>query len=266
MTRATVNILGPVCPRLDGVDVAPRGAKLRTILAILALRCGTEVRSDELIEEIGLAGTSRTAVNALHAHIVRLRRWLGEHGAPADLVHTTNSGYRLTLPRDAVDAHRFVDLVERALDLAPTGAPSVVVAILEDALSLWRGDALADVIDGQMVATAADTLGQWRTVAWETLLDAWIVLERYNRVIPAARTLVAESPLNESIRIRHITALRRTGRAAEAVEVYRDASRTLAEELGVGPSPALRAAINGDGSTVDVATSRESYPYVTARR
>lgn len=246
MVSTAVNILGPVTPRFDGVDVAPNGIKLRTILGILALRAGSEVRREELIEELGLARTSRDAVNALHAHVVRLRHWLVDHGAGPDLVRTANSGYRLELDRTSVDAHRFVDLVGRGLDVAESGASSVVVAILEDALSLWRGDALCDVLDGQIVASAANNLAQWRSVAWETLLDAWIAMERYQRVIPAAQTLTAESPLNESIRVRHITALRRTGRFAEAVEVFRDATRVLDEELGVTPSPELRAAINGD--------------------
>lgn len=246
MVITAVNILGSITLSVDGVDAVPNGTKLRTILGILALRAGSEVRREELIEELGLERTSRDAVNALHANVVRLRQRLVVLGAGPDFVQTTSSGYRLEIDRSAVDAHRFVNLVGRGIEIAESGAWSVAVAILEDALSLWRGDALSDALDGQVVASAVDNLAHWRIVAWETLLDAWIAMERYQRVIPAARTLTAESPLNESLRVRHITALRRTGRHAEAVTVYRDAIQVLHEELGVEPGPALRAAIGGD--------------------
>jgi DNA-binding SARP family transcriptional activator len=152
-----------------------------------------------------------------------------------------NSGYRLNLDQDAVDAHRFVSLVERALNLAP-GAPSVVATILEDALSLWRGDALLDALEGPLVATAADELHQWRTAARETLIDAWLSLDDNQKVVLNARKFIAEDPLNESMRARHIIALQRMGRHAEAVDAYNSAERVLSQELGIKPGTELRAA------------------------
>ncbi len=216
------------------------GAKLRTILALLALRTNDEVRRDELIEELDLSRTAGDAVNALHAHVARLRRWLQIHDGRSQILQTVNSGYRLNLDRDAVDAHRFVDLVERALNLAP-GTPSVVASILEDALALWRGDALLDALGGPLVAGAADELHRWRAAARETLIDAWITLGRNQKVVLNAAKFIADDPLNESMRARHIVALRRMDRYAEAVEAYRNSERVLNEELGVRPGPELRA-------------------------
>lgn len=241
MTVADIGILGPLRPRFENVEVTLSGAKRRSILALLALRANDEVRRDELIEELDLIRTTGDAINALHAHVVRLRRWLVRHGGKPDLLETVNSAYRLNLDRSAVDAHRFVDLVERALNLAP-GTPSVVATILEDALYLWRGDALLDALDGPLVAAAADELHRWRDAARETLLDAWISLDHNQKVILNARKFIAEDPLNESMRARHITALRRMDRYAEAVEAYRCAEQVLNAELGVGPGPELRAA------------------------
>ncbi|WNV85268.1 BTAD domain-containing putative transcriptional regulator [Umezawaea sp. Da 62-37] len=244
MTVADIGILGPLRSRFENIEVTLSGAKLRSILALLALRTNGEVRRDELIEELDLIRTTGDAINALHAHVARLRRWLLRHGGKPDLLETVNSGYRLNLDRNSVDAHRFVDLVERALNLAP-GTPSVVATILEDALLLWRGDALLDALDGPLVAAAADELHRWRAAARETLIDAWISLDHNQKVILNARKFISEDPLNESMRARHVVALRRMDRYAEAVEAYRSAERVLNTELGVGPGPELRAAAEG---------------------
>ncbi|ATE55200.1 AfsR/SARP family transcriptional regulator [Actinosynnema pretiosum] len=258
MTVADIGILGPLRPRFGNVEATLSGAKLRSILALLALRANGEVRRDELIEELDLLRTTGDATNALHAHVARLRRWLARHCGQADMLRTVGAGYRLDLDRTAVDGHRFVDLVVRALDLAP-GAPSVVATILEDALALWRGDALLDALDGPLVAAAADELHRWRAAARETLIDAWIALEHNQKVVLNARTFIADEPLNETLRARHILALRRMDRYAEAVEAYRGAARVLHEELGVGPGPELRAAaegVNDDEPRFEPASSR----------
>jgi DNA-binding SARP family transcriptional activator len=239
-----IDILGPLRARFADSEPTLSGAKLRSIIAICAYRAGDEVRRDELIEELGLARTTGDAVNALHAHVVRLRRWLSQHGGQPGLLETVNSGYRLSINRADVDAHQFVDLVQKALNLAPR-TPSVVAAILEEALTLWRGDALQDTLDGPLAAAAADELHQWRLAARETLIDAWMALGQDQKVALSARKFIADDPLNESIRTRHVVALRRMGRYAEAVEWYRTAERTLRQELGVVPGRELRAAAAG---------------------
>ncbi|MFE3325691.1 BTAD domain-containing putative transcriptional regulator [Streptomyces sp. NPDC059176] len=216
------------------------GLKLRSILAVLALRADREVRRDELIEELDLTRTTGDAINAVHAHVARLRRWLHRHGGKG-VLETVNSGYRLNLDRGAVDAHRFVDLVEQAFELAPS-TPSVVATMLEDALSLWRGDALLDALEGPVVAGAADELHQWRAAARETLMGAWLSLDENQKIVLNARRFIAGDPLNESIRARHIVALQRMGRHAEAVEAYRNAEQVLREELDIEPGGELRAA------------------------
>jgi DNA-binding SARP family transcriptional activator len=249
MSGVQIGVLGPLQPRFGNAEASLSGDKLRTILAILAFRADRQVRRDELIEELDLMRTTGDAVNALHAHVARLRRWLQRHGCRPNLLETVNSGYRLNLGRTAVDAHRFVDLTQRAVNLAPA-TPSVVATMLEDALSLWRGDALPDVLDGPLVAAAADELHQWRAAARATLIDAWLALENNQKLVLNARRFIAEDPLNESIRTRYIVALRRMGRHAEAREAYKSAEQVLRGELGIRPGAELRAAMT---ETHDVA-------------
>jgi SARP family transcriptional regulator, regulator of embCAB operon len=241
MNTTEIGILGPLRSKIAGNEVVLPGAKLRSIMAILAFRTGETVSSDVLVEELGLDQTSNNAANALQAHVSRLRRWLCTHNSAPNLIETTNSGYRLNLDRSHVDAHLFVDQAEQALALAPA-APSVVATILEDALKLWRGDALVDVIDGPLVATIADELKFLRATAREVLLAAWLALGNDHKVIVNARAYVADDPLNERLWESQIISLRRLGRHAQAVDCYNRARKTLRDELGIQPGDQLRAA------------------------
>lgn len=236
-----VNILGPPQILFDNVEATPSGTKLRNLLSILAFRADGLVLRDELIDELNLMETTDDAVNALHAHMARLRRWFSRHGGSSDLVETVSSGYRLRVCREAVDAHRFVALTERAIGLAP-GTPSVVASLLADALSLWRGEAMPDALDGPLGIAAVDELNTWRAAARETLLDAWDSLGSNQQVVVNARKFITENPLNESMRSRYIRALCKMGRYAEAIEAYRNAEEVLRKELGVAPGAELRAA------------------------
>lgn len=241
MELVNIRILGSLRIRFDDVEVTPSGTKLRNILSILALRANDEVLRDELIDELNLVDTTGNATNALHAHMARLRRWLRTCGQSPDLVETVNSCYRLNVSREVVDAHRFTSLTERAMSLAP-GTPLVVARLLEDALSMWRGEALSDALDGPLGIAAADELNNWRAAARDTLLDAWSSLGNHLQVTVSARKYIGENPLNESLYVRHIYALREMGRYAEAAEAYKKAERVLRTELGVKPGAELRAA------------------------
>ena len=250
-----IGILGPLRVDFSNTGHALSGMKLRSILAVLALRIGSEVRRDELIEELDLMRTTSDAVNAVHAHVARLRRWFQRHGGDADALETVDSGYRLNIDREAVDAHRFVSLVKRGLSLTPD-APSVVATILEDALSLWRGDPLADAMEGPLAAEAVDELRRWRTAARETLIDSWLSLDSNQKVILNAGRFTTDDPLNEPMWARHIVALRRMGRHAEAIDVYNRAERVLSRELGIRPGVELRAVFDSSTRSVPVPRDR----------
>jgi DNA-binding SARP family transcriptional activator len=249
VTVVGIDILGPLRVRFATVEAVPNGAKLRSILAILAFHADNKVMRDDLIDELDLMHTTDDAVNALHAHLTRLRRWLRHHGRRSDVIETVGSNYRLNLDPGKVDAHRFVGLTERALELAP-GTPSVVANMLKDALSLWRGDAMLDALDGPLGAAAGNELNNWRAVARETLIEAWLSLGNNQQVVLNARRFIAENPLNEVMHASYIRALCRMGRYAEAIEAYKNAEKVLSDELGVGPGSELRSATE-DVATID---------------
>ncbi|MBF6082352.1 winged helix-turn-helix domain-containing protein [Nocardia cyriacigeorgica] len=234
-----VEFFGSLTLISDGIRISIDGQVLRSIVAIIAARQGNPIGRDELIEELGLAATSRNAANALHAHIARLRRSLRAQGVSANLIETRGAaGYRIAVGRDDIDTFRFLDGVHRASEIAPS-APLVVSEMLEDALRLWRRGPFLDVADSPFIRAMSEDLHAARSVAQELLLDAWIELERYDRVILDGRRFVSENPLHEPMWESLISGFRRAGRDADAVASYLQLKRILRDELGISPNERL---------------------------
>jgi len=234
-----IDVLGGVCIRDKSARHAVPGAKLRTILALLAMADGQLVHRDELLEELQLKN-----VNAIHAHITRLRKWLHATCEAAEVLITDGDGYRLNVSTAQVDALRFIDLVESVWKSNPS-SPTKQIEILEEAFSLWQGSSLfTDVNDGERVRSASSMLQQLRFEAQETLVAALAEAEDYRRVIVCASRFLSENPLRECLWEQLMNALYAEGRYAEVVDSYHRVSRILADQLGIDPSPRLEAQFN----------------------
>lgn len=119
-------------------NLHPIRVRLQCALALLAIRPREVIQRDELIEELGLNETTKDTINALHAHVRRLRQWLDTEGATSNILQTAGrSGYFLDIHRRDVDAHLFIDAVNEAVTLQ-NKVPSIAVAMLENALAQWR--------------------------------------------------------------------------------------------------------------------------------
>lgn len=243
VTTVEIDILGPMRIAINGQEHRLSGRKLRCILAVLSLRARQPVRRDELIEELRLTQTT-DAVNSLHAHIARLRRWLRAQSLDPYLLESVESSYRLNIDKTTVDVYNFESRVEQALALYPS-APSVVAAMLVDALVMWRGEPLADVDDGPLIAGKAEELRHLRATAREVLLAAWLDTGQDRRVVLNARRFLDADPLNEQLWKSLIISLRRSGRHAEANQALRDAQTVFRQELGIMLGEQVRAAFFG---------------------
>ncbi|WP_307803902.1 AfsR/SARP family transcriptional regulator [Micromonospora echinofusca] len=236
-------ILGPVEVRTaDGRSVPPGGPQLRALLALLLLDAGREVGTGRLIE--GLYGDSPpgNAANALQSQVSRLRRVLRAAGPPGPhrtLVESGPVGYRLAVDPDAVDAYRFTRLARAGRTALAAGDPARAVHLLTDALDRWRGAALADVADAPFAAAPAARLEELRLTAVEDRAEAVLALGERDGPIAELRDLVAAHPLRERPRGQLMRALSGAGRTADALAVYADLRRVLAEELGTEPSAEL---------------------------
>src|SRR4051794_14142185 len=236
-------LLGPVEVRAGGSPLALGGQKPRSVLALLLLRPGEAVSRAALIDALWGERPPATAATALHGYVSQLRKAL-EPGrlsseAPSVLV-TREPGYALMAAPQQIDAERFRRLVADGRVLLGKGDPEPAARLLREALGLWRGPALADLAAEPAVAADAARLEEERVAALEARIDADLALGRESEVVGELETMIAAAPLRERPREQLILALYRCGRQADALAAYRDARRTLVDEVGIEPGPALR--------------------------
>ncbi|NGO72107.1 BTAD domain-containing putative transcriptional regulator [Streptomyces boncukensis] len=225
--------------REDGTDVPVAGARLRALLTALALAGGAPVRTDALAAAVWPDGDGDDVPAdepaAVQALVGRLRRALGKEA----VVSAAGGGYRLDAEREAVDLFRFERLADEGAGALADGDPDKAAALLDDALALWRGPALADLPDGG--GASALRAAARHLAARRDRLEAALALGQAESVLPAVRQLAAEHPLDEPLQALRLRALRDAGRTAEALAAYEEVRAGLAEQLGADPGPRLRA-------------------------
>ncbi len=220
-------VLGPLEVRNGGRAVQIGHGKQRTLLALLVLNAGRVVSTERLIDELWGDDPPATAATALQVYVSKLRKALG-----GDVIVTRAPGYAIDVSPGAVDLYRFEQLVREARVVDPESA----VELLRDALALWRGPPLADVeLRGE-----AERLDELRLEAIEERLELELGLGRDTALVAELEGLVREQPLRERFREQLMLALYRSGRQAQALDAYRDARRTLVDELGIEPGERLQ--------------------------
>ena len=216
------------------------GTKQRAVLAQFLLRPGHVVAEDRLVAVVWGDHAADGARHTLQVYVSNLRRAIEtvEPGA-GQLLERAGVGYRLSIAPDDVDAGRFAALSERGRALAADGRPGPALALLDEALALWRGPALAD-FDEHWASAEARRLDELRLATLEARVDAGLALGRHGDLIAEIERLVDEHPLRERLRGQLMLALYRAGRQADALAAYRAAHRHLSTEVGVEPGPELR--------------------------
>jgi len=223
-------VLGPLEVEDDDGPLEVAGQRQRALLIALLLHANEVVPTDRLVDDVWGASAPKTVAAALHNTISQLRRRLG------DALVTRSPGYTLRVDRSQVDAFRFEDLLRDAR----VAEPAERAALLREALALWRGDALLDVCYESFAAGEASRLDDLRLVAREELIEAELDLGVHDDLVPELQALVAAHPLRERLWGQLMLALYRAGRQGEASQTYQSARRTLLDELGIEPGPALK--------------------------
>lgn len=228
-----LRILGPL-EVLDArsARVFITGQKRRALLATLVVRAGRTVSMDRLITELWGATPPANAINALQAHIGRLRK-----AVEPDRIVTSPPGYTMTLYPGETDAAEFAATLGRAKTLPPHAS----IPHLRTALALWRGPALDGCISGDICAAEAAMLEESRLTALETLYDANLQTGQHAEVIGELEECTGAYPLRERFYDQLMTALHRADRRSDALATYARARRRLITDLGVEPGPGLRA-------------------------
>ena len=231
-----VRLFGEVQVDVAGAAVTLRGAKQRTLLAVLALAPGQPVGADRLIDVLWHDAPVAHPGNALQAQIAQLRRVLG-----AEAVRTTAAaGYALDVDPDDVDVVRFERLVTGGQRAAADGDSDMASALLAEALDLRTAEPLAEFAFAGFADDARASLDELLLTAVET--SAGLDLERggHAELVGELQAWVRRHPLRERLLELLILALYRSGRQAEALSAYAAGRAHLADELGVDPGPALR--------------------------
>ncbi|MGZ4610705.1 MAG: BTAD domain-containing putative transcriptional regulator [Actinomycetes bacterium] len=235
-----ISVLGEVSASRDGAPVDLGGLKQRAVLALLVLARGDVVPADRLVDSLWGAAQPRNGTGALHSYLSHLRRRLEpDRNARSreGLIARQGPGYVLRVSTDTVDAWRFERLVREA---SGHEDPSARAAALTEALGLWRGPAFADFAGEPWVEAEVARLHGLREHSQEQLLATRLDLGESAVLVPEIERLVAQDPLREERWRMLVLALYRAQRQADALGALRRARKTLADELGVDPGPALR--------------------------
>ena len=231
-----VGILGPLVVSKGGRRLEVGGGKQRALLALLVLSAGRTISTDHVIDALWGPQAPSSALNSVRIYVSKLRKALGD-----GLLLTEGRGYVLTLAPEQIDARRFERLVTEGRELLATDEAARAREVLRTALALWRGPALADFTYEPFAQTEIARLEELRLTALEERIDADLALGRHVELVPELEALVHDHPLRERLRGQLMLALYRAGRQAEALEAYQQGRRLLADELGLEPSPALKA-------------------------
>jgi DNA-binding SARP family transcriptional activator len=224
-------ILGPL-EVWDGSSALRLGGhKQRALLAMLLLDAGRVVSVDRLIDGLWGDHPPRTAPTSLQNFVSGLRKTVGD-----GLLLHREPGYVLRVEPQGLDLERFRRRVDEARRLPPADRATA----LREALDLWRGPPLADFAFDAFAQTEISRLEELRLTALEARFDAELEAGHDGDLVAELESLVRNEPHRERLRAQLMLALYRTGRQAEALEVYLDARRTLVEELGIDPGPELQ--------------------------
>ncbi len=242
-------ILGPVRIWTADQEDALSGTKQRTTFAALVLADGRTLSDEHLSRLLWNTNPPSTAAAQIHTYASRIRRRLG----PEVPLVRISSGYRLNASQISCDYTEFANRSQNGLRALRAQQYESACEQLRSALALWRGDALTDVTE-ELVAAERPQLEELRLEALEAWIEAELILGRHRQLVPELTRLVAGHPMRERFRALLMTALYRSERQAEAMSLYLDGRRLLAEELGVEPGRLLartyQAVLSGEVRTL----------------
>ncbi|MFG3498033.1 BTAD domain-containing putative transcriptional regulator [Streptomyces sp. NPDC047928] len=232
-TGLRFGVLGPVRAWRDGEPLPSGTPQQRALLAALLLRDGRTATAAELIDAIWGDEPPSQALAAVRTYASRLRKTL-----PPGVLVSESGGYAIRSRFDALDLNVAHELGAEAEKARAGGDRAQARTLIDKALGLWDGEPLASV-PGPYAETQRARLDEWRLQLLETRLDLDLECGHHAEAVSELTALTAAHPLRERLRELLMLALYRSGRQAEALAVYADTRRLLADELGVDPRPEL---------------------------
>jgi SARP family transcriptional regulator, regulator of embCAB operon len=240
----SLKILGPLEIIGGELPSAPTAPRVLNTLALLLVRTGHIVPLETIIEELWGEDPPRSATRTAQTYIYHIRRWMAEETWPTenqDTLLTRQPGYMLRVDPARLDVCVFTRLLDEGRALLRDNQPEGAAEQLRKALDLWSGPPLANVRLGPVLSAYATALMEQHNQALNLRLEADLQLGRHRELIGELRALVATNPFDEWYHGLLICALAGSGRRYDALAAYQTARDIIAEELGLSPSPELRA-------------------------
>jgi YVTN family beta-propeller protein len=232
-------LLGPLEAWVGAEPLPLGGAKQRALIAVLLLRPNEAVSTDRLVDELWGERPPASAAHSVEVYVSRLRKLFEEAGAGQVLV-TRGHGYAAEIDLPGLDTREFERLAEKGRQALASGDYGDASRLLREALTLWRGEPLAELGLEGASALAIGRLTDLRLAVVEDRIEADLALGRHGALVGELGTLVREHPLRERLRRDLMLSLYRSGRQAEALEIYRDGRARLVGELGIEPGEELQ--------------------------
>jgi DNA-binding SARP family transcriptional activator/tetratricopeptide (TPR) repeat protein len=231
-------VLGPIELWSAGQQYDLGPTRARCVLAILMLTPRTIVPTEVLIDRIWDTEPPPKARESLAVYITRLRAALRQAVGDSVRLVGRSRGYELDVDPDVVDLHQFRRLRRQADALAGNGDADHAALLLREADRLWRGQPFAG-IRGDWMARMRASLEEERRAAVLKRVECELELGRHADLVGELGNLLAQYPLDEAFIAHQMTALYGSGRAGEALSLYRDTRSQIIDELGTEPGPVL---------------------------
>jgi len=227
--------LGAVEARSKGEQLALGGRTQRALLALLLLHANEIVSRDSLVDGLWGDRPPEGAQRSIETYISKLRAALD-----SDRIVRQAPGYVIRVDAGELDLEQFRALADRGRTALSHGDPSTAAALLRAALALWKGQAIANVLDLPFASVEAERLEEERRLAVEERVTADLDLGRSAELVPELEGLVKAHPFREQLVLQLMLALYRSGRQADALAAYHASRRRLSDELGLEPMPELQ--------------------------
>lgn len=232
--RMEFKLLGPLEVGDGSTPIAIAGRKQRALLARLLLDANRTVAADRLVDDLWGDAVPESAQKMVQIYVSQLRKVL-----PDGLLQTRPPGYAVKIEPASIDLVRFEQLRHEGEAAHAAGNAELAVRRFDEALSLWRGDALAEFQE-PFARAEGSRLDELHLACLEARIAADLDRGRHAELVAELEPLITRHPLREGLRAQQLLALYRSGRQSDALAAYRGFRDLLDDELGIEPSPRLK--------------------------
>lgn len=235
-------LLGPVRVWRGERELTLGPPQRKAVLATLLLRADQVVSASELVDAVWGESAPASVHGVVQTHVSMLRSVL-EPERPrrgqSSVLRSIGNGYSLTVGSAGYDLREFEKTLEQARQHREEGNARDAVEWYAKTLAMWRGEPLS-AIPGPGAVIERARLSEILLGVQEERLELMVALGRHTAAVTELSALTSAYPVRERLRALHMKALSRSGRRADALQVYTDTRRVMVDELGIEPGSELR--------------------------